>query len=159
MSTPSAGISGVFGGSVEREEPERQPLALIVGAARSGTTLLRLTLDAHPEIGCPAEAGVPGLMAHMAQLWMTVDADITAPATSPDPGAAGPEKRVDAAGGASVAEDETPGDPLEGLPPAARGKALSSMMRNSLWFPCLANSEAVRTRTSLNSSGVQIPTS
>jgi hypothetical protein len=32
-------------------------LAVIVGAARSGTTLLRLILDSHPEIGCPPEAG------------------------------------------------------------------------------------------------------
>ncbi|MGH2904202.1 MAG: sulfotransferase [Solirubrobacteraceae bacterium] len=50
-------------------------MALIVGAARSGTTLLRLILDAHAEIGCPAEAGLPGLMAHMAGVWMTVRAD------------------------------------------------------------------------------------
>lgn len=61
--------------------------ALVVGAARSGTTLLRLMLDAHPEIGCPAEAGVPGLMAHMAGVWMTVDADVRAPPSREDPGA------------------------------------------------------------------------
>lgn len=51
-------------------------LALIVGAARSGTTLLRLLLDAHTEVGCPSEAGLPALMAHMASLWMTVHADV-----------------------------------------------------------------------------------
>jgi hypothetical protein len=51
-------------------------LALIVGAARSGTTLLRLILDAHPEVGCPAETGLPSLMSHMAGVWMTVDADV-----------------------------------------------------------------------------------
>jgi hypothetical protein len=50
-------------------------LAVIVGAARSGTTLLRLILDSHPEIGCPPEAGIPGLMAHMAAVWMTINAD------------------------------------------------------------------------------------
>ncbi len=52
-------------------------LALIVGAARSGTTLLRMILDAHREVGCPAEAGLPALMSHMAGVWVTVDADVT----------------------------------------------------------------------------------
>jgi protein-tyrosine sulfotransferase len=47
-------------------------LVLLVGAARSGTTLLRLILDAHPEIGCPAEAGIPALAGHLAQVWWTI---------------------------------------------------------------------------------------
>lgn len=58
--------------SVKRGTPE---LALLVGAARSGTTLTRLLLDAHPEVGCPAEAGVPALMAHMTRVWATVLAE------------------------------------------------------------------------------------
>lgn len=49
-------------------------LALVVGAARSGTTLTRLLLDAHPEIGCPSEAGLPALMGHLARVWSTVHA-------------------------------------------------------------------------------------
>lgn len=57
--------------------PNDIELALIVGAARSGTTLLRLILDSHPDIGCPAEAGLPGLMSHMASVWLTIDADTT----------------------------------------------------------------------------------
>lgn len=65
-------------------------LALIVGAARSGTTLLRLLLDAHAEVACPAEAGVPGLMAHMAGVWMTVHADVDGDdRAGVDPGAVG----------------------------------------------------------------------
>lgn len=47
-------------------------LALIVGAARSGTTLLRLLLDHHPEIGCPPEAGIPSLIEHLGRVWWTV---------------------------------------------------------------------------------------
>ena len=61
-------------------------LALVVGAARSGTTLLRLLLDAHPEIGCPAEAGLPALMSHMAQVWVTIDADVRDDTPATDPG-------------------------------------------------------------------------
>ena len=58
------------------DEEASLQLGLIVGAARSGTTLLRLLLDAHREIGCPAEAGLPGLMSHMLRVWGTIDADI-----------------------------------------------------------------------------------
>lgn len=65
-------------------EPE---LALIVGAARSGTTLLRLIMDAHPEVGCPAEAGLPSLMSHMAGVWMTVDERPFEEPGQEDPGA------------------------------------------------------------------------
>lgn len=67
-------------------EPSAPALALVVGAARSGTTLTRLLLDAHPDIGCPAEAGLPALMAHQAQVWRTVNADGLATQTPRDPG-------------------------------------------------------------------------
>lgn len=69
-------------------------LAMVVGAARSGTTLLRLLLDAHPEVGCPAEAGLPGLMAHMAGTWMTVDADVEQRRSGEDPGAVGDDGEI-----------------------------------------------------------------
>lgn len=82
-------------------------LALIVGAARSGTTLLRLLLDAHTEIGCPSEAGVPALMTQMARVWAMIDADagsLTAPGVDPgqpDPvGHDGQTAPPDAKGGA-----------------------------------------------------------
>ena len=38
-----------------RRLPERLPAPFIVGAPRSGTTLLRLMLDAHPELAIPPE--------------------------------------------------------------------------------------------------------
>jgi len=51
-------------------EPSQSPeLVLIVGPPRSGTTLLRTILDAHPEIACPAETGFPGLIGHTRQVW------------------------------------------------------------------------------------------
>lgn len=62
--------------------------AVIVGGARSGTTLLRSLLDAHSEIGCPPEAGIPALMGHMAQVWATagLDTDCSSSAPTGDPG-------------------------------------------------------------------------
>ena len=72
----------------ERKPPE---LTLLVGAARSGTTLTRLLLDAHPEIGCPSEAGIPALLSHLARAWSMVNADDTAHAEQRDPGGGGGE--------------------------------------------------------------------
>ena len=73
-------------------------LALVVGAARSGTTLLRVILDAHTEIGCPAEAGLPALMAHMAQVWLTVDVDAESVSVGGDPGEMAAHRPVEARG-------------------------------------------------------------
>ena len=45
-----------------RREPD--PAPFVVGVGRSGTTLLRLMLDAHPHLAMPPETGfVPGLIA------------------------------------------------------------------------------------------------
>lgn len=60
--------------------------ALVVGAARSGTTLTRLLLDAHPEVGCPSEAGLPTLMEHLARVWSMVNADRVIGEAPNDPG-------------------------------------------------------------------------
>jgi Sulfotransferase family len=38
-----------------RRDPQRVPAPFVVGIARSGTTLLRLMLDAHPELTIPPE--------------------------------------------------------------------------------------------------------
>lgn len=60
------------------DDPARR-LIVLVGAARSGTTLLRLMLDAHEDIGAPAEAGIPSLIEHLGRVWNTVTT--TAPAS------------------------------------------------------------------------------
>ena len=104
-----------------RDSSEECQFALIVGAARSGTTLLRLILDAHPEIGCPAEAGLPALMAHMAGVWMTVEADVIGDQLGEDPGALPPEQ----VGNKAYGENGGPErgrrrDATHGLPAAGR---------------------------------------
>lgn len=41
-------------------DPHGRPMPVIVGSPRSGTTLLRLMLDAHPELAIPPETGFLG---------------------------------------------------------------------------------------------------
>ncbi len=40
-----------------RIEGGRAPMPIVVGSPRSGTTLLRFMLDAHPELAIPPETG------------------------------------------------------------------------------------------------------
>ncbi|MGH2965668.1 MAG: sulfotransferase family protein [Solirubrobacterales bacterium] len=48
-----------------RRDPQRAPAPFVVGIARSGTTLLRLMLDAHPELTIPPETHfLPRLFNH-----------------------------------------------------------------------------------------------
>lgn len=48
-----------------RRDPQRVPAPFVVGIARSGTTLLRLMLDAHPELTIPPETHfLPRLFNH-----------------------------------------------------------------------------------------------
>ncbi|MEA2430078.1 MAG: hypothetical protein QOI19_551 [Thermoleophilaceae bacterium] len=48
------------------ETDEQPPAPFVVGVPRSGTTLLRLQLDAHPELAIPAETGFGALVASLA---------------------------------------------------------------------------------------------
>jgi hypothetical protein len=51
-----------------RRDPQRVPAPFVVGIARSGTTLLRLMLDAHPELTIPPETHfLPRLFNHFAR--------------------------------------------------------------------------------------------
>lgn len=97
-------------------------LALIVGAARSGTTLLRLMLDNHPEIGCPAEAGIPSLISTLGRVWWTIDADQTRSGTGDPP--ALKEERLQPLGNDQLA--------LMGAPPELPPKARDETQRAAL---------------------------
>src|SRR4051812_12799633 len=48
-------VRSPFKRSSKPKKPKRAPAPFIVGVARSGTTLLRLMLDAHPELTIPPE--------------------------------------------------------------------------------------------------------
>jgi len=41
----------------------------VFSTARSGSTLTRFLLDAHPELACPPETGLPELCARLARMW------------------------------------------------------------------------------------------
>lgn len=58
MNNPSALEARVSDAPVRRDERATPwPSPFIVGVARSGTTLLRLMLDSHPELAIPPETG------------------------------------------------------------------------------------------------------
>ncbi|HZR52331.1 MAG TPA: sulfotransferase [Streptosporangiaceae bacterium] len=62
------------------------PVFVLCGA-RSGSTLLRFILDAHPELVCPPETNIPALCAQLATVWSLIEG---AP-LSPERGAEPPE--------------------------------------------------------------------
>jgi Sulfotransferase family len=79
-----------------RARRPRLKYVFIVSPARSGSTLLRYLLDAHPQIVCPAELNLSALLLHAASTWHraheglgrtdpgTEDQDSPAGALSPD---------------------------------------------------------------------------
>jgi protein-tyrosine sulfotransferase len=45
----------------------------VICCARSGSTLLRFLLDAHPELACPPETNLPALCAQLATVWSLIE--------------------------------------------------------------------------------------
>ncbi|MFD0856561.1 sulfotransferase, partial [Actinomadura adrarensis] len=45
----------------------------VLCAARSGSTLLRFLLDAHPDLACPPETNVPALVGQLATVWSLIE--------------------------------------------------------------------------------------
>src|SRR5215472_2486024 len=50
-------------------KPSADPV-FVVCAGRSGSTLLRFLLDAHPDLACPPETRLPTMCAQMASVWL-----------------------------------------------------------------------------------------
>ncbi len=69
--------------------------------ARSGSTLLRFLLDAHPELACPPETSLPAMCGQLAVVWSLIEgAPLSAerdaaPARVPDAAAVGIRRMVD----------------------------------------------------------------
>jgi hypothetical protein len=73
----------------------------VLCAGRSGSTLLRFVLDAHPDLACPPETNVPALCGQLANVWALIEgAPLSAnrgdePPEIPDPVIAGVRETMD----------------------------------------------------------------
>lgn len=57
----------------------------VVCSARSGSTLLRFILDAHPFLACPPETNIPGLCAQLATVWSLIEGAPLSPERGEEP--------------------------------------------------------------------------
>lgn len=69
--------SGMAGGPVDP--------VFVLCAARSGSTLLRFLLDAHPELACPPETNVPALCGQLATVWSLIEGAPLSPNRGDEP--------------------------------------------------------------------------
>lgn len=53
-------------------EPVADPVFVLCNG-RSGSTLLRFVLDAHPDLACPPETNLPGLCVQLATVWSLIE--------------------------------------------------------------------------------------
>jgi hypothetical protein len=84
------------------------PVFVLCGA-RSGSTLLRFVLDAHPDLSCPPETNVPALCGQLATVWSLIEgAPLSAnrgdePPEIPDAAIAGVRETMDRMTGSYLA--------------------------------------------------------
>jgi hypothetical protein len=72
----------------------------VLCAARTGSTLLRFLLDAHPDLACPPETKLPGMCAQLAGVWSLLEgaplaSDAIDPQAIPDAAVAGMRRTLD----------------------------------------------------------------
>jgi Sulfotransferase family len=60
--------AGVGGGAYSFADP-----VFVLCNGRSGSTLLRFVLDAHPDLACPPETNLPALCAQLATVWSLIE--------------------------------------------------------------------------------------
>jgi hypothetical protein len=84
----------------DRVGPETDPV-FVLCMGRSGSTLLRFLLDAHPDLACPPETSLPALCGQLAVVWSLIEgAPLSAnrgdaPPQVPDTAIAGIRRMVD----------------------------------------------------------------
>jgi hypothetical protein len=82
---PSPGPAAAHTVQPDAADPSADPV-FVICAGRSGSTLLRFLLDAHPDLACPPETRFPAMCAQMATVWLQL-------AGTPPPDAATPKDR------------------------------------------------------------------
>jgi hypothetical protein len=80
---PSPGPAAAPTVQPDAADPSADPV-FVICAGRSGSTLLRFLLDAHPDLACPPETRFPAMCAQIATVWLQL-------AGSPPPDAAAPK--------------------------------------------------------------------
>src|ERR1700761_9324678 len=71
MSGPGSNGSSGHGTAATMEQRPDPVFVLCMG--RSGSTLLRFLLDAHPELACPPETSLPALCGQLAVVWSLIE--------------------------------------------------------------------------------------
>jgi protein-tyrosine sulfotransferase len=61
------------------------PPVFVLCGSRSGSTLLRFVLDAHPELACPPETNLPTLCAQLATVWSLIEGAPLSPERGAEP--------------------------------------------------------------------------
>ena len=68
----TAGYAGVAPTDVAGGGVRRDPV-FVLCMGRSGSTLLRFLLDAHPDLACPPETSLPALCRQLAVVWSLIE--------------------------------------------------------------------------------------
>src|ERR1700733_8862971 len=68
MTEPAHASRAEATGVVQLDRP-----VFVLCNGRSGSTLLRFLLDAHPELACPPETNLPGLCVQLATVWSLIE--------------------------------------------------------------------------------------
>jgi hypothetical protein len=74
------GLDSACGGADTTANP-----VFVLCAARSGSTLLRFLLDAHPDLACPPETNVPTLCGQLANVWSLIEGAPLSPNRGDEP--------------------------------------------------------------------------
>jgi len=102
MADPSvrSGNGRSLGGIAKASDAALDPV-FVLCMGRSGSTLLRFVLDAHPDLACPPETSLPALCGQLAVVWSLIEGAPLSevrgdtPPEVPDPAVAGIRHMVD----------------------------------------------------------------
>lgn len=107
--TDSAGSNGPAGRAQGEGAGQRPDPVFVLCMGRSGSTLLRFLLDAHPDLACPPETSMPALCGQLAVVWSLIEGAPlaaerdAAPPRVPDAAVAGIRRMLDEMTGSYLA--------------------------------------------------------